>query len=450
MINSIAVLGNDLAAWMACAAISSELQNTPAKIVMLTGVGDTKDDEIQSPLPGFIEFLDLLKIPDEEMFELCAALPQLGNAYHFNGESFYHIWGEYGAGKGVIPFHQLLIRVLVEGKKINLNELSIAATAASVNRYTTPVNDKKSIRSTYEASFSFSTEKFIRVLKKKCMAHGVILENKLVRDVSQSNNSVFIEMSDGEQLVTDYLLNTSAKFVSWNNKQENWSDYLVYGVKETKAQAASANKLTADVFQDVKNEWRISRYANDLSETQYFSLGMDNPPFYCLLYPRDKRILNLGAAAIYMKSPLFCDADLIWAAISQMLQYFPHPDESNFAIEEFNDRLVDAYSNLRDITQIVIGLMVQKINPSKKTTSEKMSDKAKHKKNLFCQRGKIPLYENEVYKMEWQVWLLLGLGVVPRNIDPMALMIEPEEIMHMISAIKKAVTRELLLIPKLS
>lgn len=75
------------------------------------------------------------------------------------------------------------------------------------------------------------------------------------------------------------------------------------------------------------------------------------------------------------------------------------------------------------------------------------SDEVLHKKALFGYRGKIPFYEYELIKPDWQVWLLLGLGLLPKRIDPIAISMSMDEAVRVIDSVKAAVDRGIKTLP---
>ncbi|MDZ4263475.1 MAG: tryptophan 7-halogenase [Pseudomonadota bacterium] len=455
-LNSIAIVGNDLAAWMAAALLAAQTTHPLVKVRIYTGVDSPIDSAIQTPLPDFSGFLTELGISVQELVNECSALPTLGGCYHFQSESFYHIWGEYGAARGAIEFHQLYIRAIREGNVIALNELSIAAVAAAKNRFAMPEANKLSIRSTYETSCSFSTQAFIQLLQRRCRECGVEVDERDVNEIVSNGDRSAIVLCSGESFPSDFIFNSCPLLRSDTSQYESWQAQLPFYCSEKKVTPISAQRLVADITFG-EDYWDFTQYSRGYAEiSRYTSISNDSVGFLanadshagCLLNPRVHQVIHLGRAAIKMSSPLFSEADLIWVALRAGLKFYPALNESAAVAAEYNHLVVDSYRNLRDITQMSLILVGRKFPGFFLQAGQSpQSDQLMHKLALFSYRGKIPSYENDVFKIQWQVWLLLGFGLIPDCTEPISMHMNSTEMMSVINKVKYAVGREAALLP---
>lgn len=456
VLSSIAVVGNDLAAWMAAALLAAQPDHPHVRLCIYTGVDSSINSDIQAPLPDFSGFLTALGISVDELVNECSAVPTLGGCYHFQQKSFYHIWGEYGAARGAIEFHQLYIRAIREGNTVALNELSLAAVAAAQGRFAMPEANKLSIRSTYEASCSFSTQAFIQLLQKRCRAHGVEVDERGVSEISLHGSRPGLVLRGGESCPVDFIFNCCPILRSDASQFEAWQAQLPFYCKEKKTTPTSAQRLVADIVFG-EGYWEIANYARGYTEVSRYAFASDAPVDFvtnanshagCLLRPRAQQVIHLGGAAIKMPSPLFSEADLIWVALRAVLKFYPTHNESAAVASEYNNLVVDSYRNLRDITQISL-MLAERNSPGFFCLADQggQSDRLMHKLALFSYRGKIPSYENDVFKIEWQVWLLLGFGLIPDCVEPISMSMDSAEMMGIINKVKLIVSREAGLLP---
>lgn len=455
-LSSIAVIGNDLAAWMTAALLSVQGGYPHLSLRICTGIDSSANNHVQAPLPDFSVFLTELGISVQELVNECSALPTLGNCYHFQQESFYHIWGEYGAARGAIEFHQLYIRAIHEGNVVALNELSIAAAAAAQGRFAMPEANKLSIRSTYETSCAFSTQAFIRLLQKRCRKWGVEIDERAVSRIASNSNRPAVVFHDGDSCPVDFIFNTCPALRSDVFEFEAWQTQLPFNCTGRKVAPINTQRLVGDIAfgegywelaQCTREQTEILRYTFVSTETLDVSENM-NCHAGCLLTSRAQQVIHLGAAAAKIPSPLFSEADLIWIALRAVLKFYPSINEGTAIIAEYNNLVLDSYRNLRDVTQISLMLAGKKCSglflQADQTTQ---SDQLMHKLALFSYRGKIPSYENEIFKIQWQVWLYLGFGLVPSRIEPISMHMDSADMMIVINKVKLAVSHEVSLLP---
>lgn len=456
-LNSIAVVGNDLAAWMTAALLAVQPSHPHTRLCIYTGVDSPINNGIQTPLPDFSGFLTALGISIQELVKECSALPTLGSCYHFQQESFYHVWGEYGAARGAIEFHQLYIRAIREGNVVALNELSIAAAIAAQGRFAIPEESKLSIRSTYQTSCAFSTPAFIALLQKRCREWGVEIDGRVVSAITSGHNQPAVVLQSGESCTADFIFNSCPMLRSDAAEYEVWQAQLPFYCSGKTHSLTSAQRLVSDIAFG-SGYWEITQYMRGYAEVSRYTFVPDESVDLsgnidnlvgCSLKPRVQQVIHLGGAAINMSSPLFSEADLIWVSLRSVLKFYPTRNESVAMAAEYNHQVVESYHNLRDITQIALILVNQKY-PGIFLHAEQSpkSDQLVHKLALFSHRGKIPSYENDVFKIQWQVWLLLGFGLIPEHIEPISMHMNSVEMMNIINRVKHAVSREAALIPE--
>jgi tryptophan 7-halogenase len=219
----------------------------------------------------------------------------------------------------------------------------------------------------------------------------------------------------------------------------------------------SAQRLVSDIAFG-SGYWEITQYMRGYAEVSRYTFlsdesvdfsGHKNNYAGCLLKPRIQQVLHIGDAAIKICSPLFSEADLIWVSLRSVLKFYPTRNESAAMAAEYNHQVVESYRNLRDITQIVLVLASRKCSDLFLHADQcPQSDQLMHKLALFSHRGKIPSYENDVFKIQWQVWLLLGFGLIPKHVEPISMHMDSMEMMNVINRVKHAVSREAALIPE--
>jgi Tryptophan halogenase len=443
--NQISIVGDGLSAWMVAAFMARQLRHTGAQVTIHTGVEPEDVADIQSPLPHLHPFLSSIGVSLEKFVRETTADIKLGNAYFFEKENpFFHVWGEYGAPKGVIEAHQLLIRFFQLKGSIDINKLSIGSAFAVTGRFKMPVKEKGSIYATYENSLSFKTKPFLGLLRSVCETLGVQIRNNRVQKIENRDGAVLVMNFDGEHKA-DYCINTVLEFVSEKSSLVSLHESLPF--KLTHIRKGAANPWTMiNKVQAVQEGWMQEvSHKGDVELRQYHLSHVDSGEAYINSHPREKNILNFGSAMASLQSPLIASIDLNLIALKLLMRYFPSATEDQSVSREFNKTIVNAVENLRDITQLCLKLLFDK-NEAAQSVIE-LSPMAEYKIDLFKRRGRYPVLDNEYYKPQWQVWLLIGLGFRPQNLEPVTLALDAEKVRAHIAQIEKSVLNELSSVP---
>ncbi|HEY8941726.1 MAG TPA: tryptophan 7-halogenase [Cellvibrio sp.] len=443
----ISIVGNGLSAWMICAFMAKQLQNTDTKITLYTGVDAENTTDLQSPLPLINEFFNAINISPEAINGAGGVHPKLGTAYLFdNKKPFFHVWGKYGAPIGAVEFHQILMRSMQSGSTVDLNKLSISSASVLAGRFQKPTQDFNSIYSTYESSYSFETECFVQLLKSMSKNLGVDINEEKIFKLKFDDNDCSVFGMSNTYYECDYLINTVPALINGSQRAESWFASLPFDLKSQTENENSLSALVDKVKVLDESSWlhEVSHRNAAVRRVYQFS-GHDPGNVYIYEKPRAPRYLGFGAAMASMHSPLFSAIDLNLIAIKLLLRYFPSPSDGYSVANEFNKVLKESFENLRDITQLCLNVFFEK--SGRKNQKIILSDQAKYIKNLFKCRGRYPLLENEFFKTEWKLWLLIGLGCDIKNIEPMASFINDEIVKDHISKVERSILKALPSIP---
>lgn len=442
----ISILGSGLSAWMVCAFMAKQLQHTGAKITLHTGVMAEAATDIQSPLPLINDFFKAIDASPDALHGSSRCHPKLGTAYLFDDKHpFFHIWGQYGAPIGPIEFHQVVMKYGQLKQPVDLNKLSIGSASVLAGRFQKPTQNLQSIFSTYESSWSFETEAFLAMLKSISMSCGVeISEEKISKVVCGDKCYVLGESNIPHH--SDYLINTVPRLIEGNPGTESWFAGLPF---ELKSQVKKNNALSA-LVNKVKvldeTSWLCEiTHRNRAILNVYQFATQDSGDVYVHEMPRGPRCLNFGPAMANMYSPIFTPIDLNLIVLKLLLKYFPSPSDGESVVNEFNKTLKSSFENLRDVTQLCLGEIFPKNNQGYPKVT--LSDQAEYKASLFKRRGRYPLLENEFFKTEWQIWLLLGLGFDVDDVEPMVSYVDDAVIKEHIIKVEKSVAKSLPSIP---
>jgi|GEM_PF-6589989 hypothetical protein len=458
-LQSIVVLGNNLEAWMAAVLLASQQYVHRPEIRIMTGVQSEVNNHVQAPLPDFSKFLGKVGIGVNDLILKCEAMPRFGTRYHLPSGQFVHIWGEYGAKRGLFDFHQILLKAMRSGVNADLNQLSIAAAAVVEGKLIQALKDPASIFSTFEASLTFSSRLFIDLLVERAKALNIIIDSRAVKTLLDRGSDVSVILGAGEELSASFAINTSSQLRTSDAVCEAWGSYIPSRFDERHFHEKKQVELGSDVVFDGGATLEIRQHIRSGIETIRFRMISpaegdargDRRESECVSNPFGNRILHIGKAAVSLPPVLVSEADLAWISLSSLLKFFPAPESRLNTNAEYNEVVFESFKSIRDITQTALELLAKQVQASayiEQITGR--SEANEHRKSLFAYRGKLPFYEHEVFKSEWQTWLFWGLGLIPRCFDPLVEAMGEDQAKQIVTAVQNAVNRELKALPGLA
>lgn len=86
--HTICVVGNDLSAWMACAFFINQRPSPTVEVRIYTGVVLESEKKVQSTLPEFKDFAEMLRLSPSNFLDKAACQIKLGKLYRFGGGRF--------------------------------------------------------------------------------------------------------------------------------------------------------------------------------------------------------------------------------------------------------------------------------------------------------------------------------------------------------------------------
>ena len=215
-ISRVVIVGGDLTGWTAAAALAHGLAGTGTALTVLELQDLPNVEPAQYTTPGVFEFLAGLGIATGEIFRRTGATFRFGTGLHSvtgDGEHRIGAFGRAGASLGVVDFHQYVLSHFGERALEVINELTPAAVAARMQRFSLP-EAHGAKRPPLAFGLCLNSEKLRELLRDYALLNGVRAVGGMLRkvDIDPASGTVSrLRLDDGDQLGADLFLDCSGE-----------------------------------------------------------------------------------------------------------------------------------------------------------------------------------------------------------------------------------------------
>lgn len=447
-VRSVAIIGGGVAGWSVAAALSHRL---PCAIrVVDSGSDPTVGPLALSTLPTIQEFHDLIGLDEDALMRASRATFKLGAKFvgwSPDGQPYFEPFGSIGAGFGGAAFHHVAAMLHEAGKPASLQDYSLAAQAAQLDRFARPSEDPRSVLSTLAYALHLDGELYAAALRASAEARGVHRTQAAVDRVEATGGALdAVVLDDGERIEADLFVDCSgpdailmqALGVGW----EDWSRWSPFdGLAQVNAQVARAPSPYSTIDAHAAG-WRSTtplQGAAGLANTYSRETLSDDEAVAALLStgrgrakgePSLSRVrcgrrerawvgncLAIGASA-GVPGALDVSVHLVDSGIQRLLALFPDRGAGGAEPAEFNRLAAAEMERLRDFAILRLRVNGRRGEALWDRCRETPGpDSLEYRIGLYRSRGRVALYDEEVFPEPSWVSVLTGQGVWPRRHD---------------------------------
>jgi tryptophan halogenase len=446
-IRSIAIVGDGVAAWMTAAALHRSLRNLGIRITVVGRAISSRGSALAS-LPALSAFHRLLGIDERDVLRSADATFSLGTQFidwSANGHEFAQIHGEYGAPAGGVDFHQQWLCARAEGLAATLSEFSLAAVAARRGKFAFPVSDARSPLSTFSYGLHLDEQRYRDLLRDYCLRQGVAERAAEVARMRRRSNDGFIEalqLDDGSDVVADLYVDCSSDgTLTLEQVWDDWSGFLPTDRVARISRRPDQRLASGRIAMPVREGWRLSttlrsrveeclyyrsELIDDASAEEALLTEVRSTDKVSISACRTGRISSpwsgncvaIGASACRADALIAVELHLIQTGVTRLIEHFPYRDCSRGEAGEYNRVMVGAFDRLRDYA-IVYFDHARDIDSPFWTRCRSIAEPPalQRKLMLFAARGRVVMYDDDLFDKQTWAATLLGLDIVPERID---------------------------------
>jgi tryptophan halogenase len=449
----VVVVGGGTAGWMTAAALTkllprrADVHLVESEAIGIVGVGE-------ATLPHIRHFNERLGIDEADFMAGTRATFKLGIEFRNwgkVGDSYFHPFGTFGRGNHEVDFHHYWTRLAQETEAPPLDDFSMAAVMAQLNRFALPHPDSAKVESTFGYAYQFDATLFAPYLRRVAEGLGARRTEGRVTDVEldgESGDISAVILETGERIEGDLFVDCSG-FVSlllgktFDEPFEDWSQWLPCdrAVAMPCRTETPLAPYTSVIAMDSGWRWRIplqhrtgngyvysSTFISDDAARQALMTSVEGEPVAdprVLKFKAGRRrrswvrnCIAVGLSSGFLEPLESTSIYLIQAAITLLVELFPEKQISPLERDEFN-RLIDLeYDRIRDFLILHYHLTQRTDTPFwDYVRTMSVPDSLEEKMQLFRRRGRVLKYREGVFLDASWIAVYIGQGLVPDGYD---------------------------------
>jgi tryptophan halogenase len=457
-IRKVVVIGGGTAGWMAASALAKAFQSTDGapgpEIVVIESEAIGTVGVGEATVPTIRQFIRTVGLDEADFMAATGATIKLGIAFHDwsrPGSRYFHGFGDYGPPVRGQPYRQHLFRLQAEGRIDSLEPWSLPSIMAREGRFAPPVDDPRSVLSSYAYAYQFDAGRFAGRLRRLAEDAGVVrIEGRIVDTDIADGLVAAVRLDDDRRVEADLFIDCSGFRGlliegALSAGYEDWTRWLPCDRAVALPCPADrpAGPFTAATAMTAGWRWRIplqhrvgngyvysSAFIGDEEALDALVQSLESPPAAepnRLRFVTGRRrsawkgnVVSVGLASGFLEPLESTSISLIQSGIGRLLEFFPDRDFDPAVTAEYNRRTAREFERVRDFIIAHYHLAARTDGDLWRHCRETAPPESLAAKlELFQACGEIALGEDESFREDSWAAVLTGLGVWPRRVSPL-------------------------------
>lgn len=446
-IAKVALVGGGITAWSAAAALKRRIPSLDVQLISTPPPPDAIADRIISTLPSIAGFHHDIGLTDSDTVVRAGSGLRLGTlikGWTDKEPEYVHAYGPCGTSLGGVAFHQLWLR---HYQALGLPPFDRFSSTAEMARAGV---QSRSGSETMPYGLQLTLARYGEMMRAYGLHLGVSEHCRPIADVVLRTDDGFIdrvELADGTAVAADLFIDctgpSSLLHKRMGTPQIDWSSWLpcdriamIEG--EAEPDAILMDSITALPF---GWSWKASSPRAASIGIVYSSAHVDGDEAVQKLgdaHPLPIRqgrkgdfwvrnCVAIGDAAVVVEPLEWTNLQLVHSQLDRLISMMPGRDCNPVELEQFNRECGAEADRVRDFLCMHY-ICSARSEPFWSTASKIVPPESlQHTLSLFKERGRLPYYQEETFSRDSWLTVLLGQGVRPRRIDPLAELVPAEE-----------------------
>ncbi len=450
-LRSIAIVGAGVSGWLAAATLRRVLGES-CSVTTLAMSDDSAINGALPAVPSLHRLLGLLGADEHALMRATQATYRLGTQFRdwgAPGERYFQGFGTIGAKLDAVPFHHQWLRLAGAGDCAALEEFSMAAQLARLDRFAPPHNDPHTVLSLYSYAWHFDAKLLAGVFRQQALRLGAAEVRDELADVERGARGDIraLRLASGARIEADFFIDCSGPRVALAGplgvEFEDWSDWLPCDrMQSVRVDTAGALPPYAE-FQALPHGWRFSLplqrdtvrgyvYASEFAGDDDIAKELAAWAGAAQTATVPSRLLRGRPREFWVRNCVLMPGDaldplettalhLAQSGITRLLAHFPVRADSPTDRGEYNRLTCEEYDHIRDLLVLHYHANTREDSPLwQRSRAMKPPDTLAQRLALFADSARLTIGEEEHCGRDGWLAVLLGQGVRPRSYDPLA------------------------------
>jgi tryptophan halogenase len=478
-IRRIAVVGGGTAGWTAAAMLNRKLGGHCSIHVVDAPLADeprVSAGHAEATLPSVLELVRFLGVDQNEFVEKTQSTYSLGNRFQdwgAAGETFWHPFGAFGVLIERRPFYHFWHKARTQGVKLKIELFSQEMSFGMANRFIFPSNSM-GVAPHLRYALHVDGALYARSLRSVAERGGVIrLERKVVSASRREDGSIDeLQFEDGGSLRADLFIDCTGSRAQLIGEvmgvgYQDWSRWLPCDrvVSVPGALSDVRSPFVQNVAKASGWQWRMA-LQQVVSHGQVYAsahqgdddalkelMGTVSEP---LAEPRVRaftsgrrdiswcrNVVALGAAAGCVEPLTACEQHLVTNSVFNLLDHFPDREFDPANIASYNAIIGDELERIRDFTLLHYRLSRRDDSAFwRGFAGLEIPATLAQRIEMYRASGRLVLRQPELFsELDW-FWVLEGMGVVPRDYDPLVDTVDYEQVKRVMLAVSQKISSD--------
>ncbi len=469
-------MGGGAAGWTAAAMLNRKLGGH-CSIHVIDAPEPLSPGHAEATLPTSLELVRFLGIDQNDFIDKTQSTYSLGtrfNDWSAPGESFWHPFGGFGALIERRPFYHFWHKARAQGLNPRPELFSQEIAFAQGNRFIFPTNSL-GVAPHLRYGLHVDGALYTRYLRSLAERGGVIrLERKVVSATRREDGRLDeLKFEDGGTLRADLFLDCTGARAQLIGEflqagYQDWSKWLpcdrVVSVPGPLADVRPPYVLNTarasgwqwrTALQQVVSHGQVYSSAHQGDEEALGELlaavGTAAPaePRARAFTPGRRadcwrhNVVAVGAAVGAIDPLASTEQHLIGNALFNLLDHFPDRQFDPANTASYNALIGDELDRIRDFTILHYRLTRRDDSPFwRQAAAVEMPDTLAQRIDMYRASGRIVLRQPELFSdLDW-FWIFEGMGVVPRDYDPLVDTVDYEQVKRLMLSISQKVAAD--------
>ena len=456
-IRSIAVAGGGIVALSAALAFARSLPWASVTLIELPEDPAALTDRLPATLPSFRAFQRLAGLDEAELVREAGATHRLGTRFEKwreDGAEFYHCFGVHGAQIRNSAFQHQWVRAKHEGRALPFHAYAPAAALAAAGKFAHPSEDKRSMLSSFDYGLRLDPPLYRERLRAAAAAAGVEMRQGSLADVETADGrATALRLDGGVRIEADLFLDCAGPaaplLAALDPAFEHWGEWRPCD-RYLLGQAPLDGPSPVDLARAAPEGWFFSiplkdralagfgfasAVTDEAAACSAFEREAGSDPAECVALRPGRRprpwignVLAIGDAAVALDPLEWSGLHLAESAIRRALAHMPDLSFQPRLLAEYNRRTALDADRVRDFVAAHYLAARRREGPFWAAMADRPRPATLARTlEQFEGRGRLPLFEEESFSTDSWLAVLLGMGVLPRRIDPTAWRVDAAE-----------------------